>query len=412
MTTHREAPSASIDAVAPPARDAAPVRSKRWLWLLLLPVAGWVAYRVVAKPATPSAAPANAARPAAAVPVVAVAARQGDLPVYLNGLGTITAFNTVTVRSRVDGQLTKVAFQEGQFVHEGELLAEIDARPFQVQLAQAQGQMARDAAQLKEGKLNLQRYRELLIKNFVPRQQADDQAATVAQLEGAIRVDKSAIDNAQLQLTYSRITAPISGRIGLRLVDVGNMVHANDQNGLLVITQVQPIAALFTIAEDNLPPVIGKLRAGEQLTVDAFDRAGQTKIAEGTLLTVDNQIDQSTGTTRLKAVFQNQDNSLYPNQFVNLRLLLDVKSEAIIVPAAAIQRGPQGTFVYVVKADQTVETRPVKLGPTAGDDASIESGLSPKEQVVVDGIDRLRAGSAVQVRPPEGSEPATGKPNA
>jgi len=416
MTTHRDAPSASIDTAAsqpPPARGAPTSRSKRWLWLVLLPLLGWAAYRVLAKPATQqSTAPGNSARQAAAVPVVAVAAQQGDLPVYLNGLGSITAFNTVTVRSRVDGQLTKVAFQEGQFVHEGDLLAEIDPRPFQVQLTQAEGQMARDAAQLKAAKTNLERYRELLTKDFVPRQQVGDQAATVAQFEGAIKMDQGLIDNAKLQLTYSHITAPISGRIGLRLVDVGNMVHANDQNGLAVITQVQPIAALFTIPEDNLPPVISKLRAGEHLFVDAYDRAGQTKIAEGSLLTVDNQIDQSTGTTRLKAMFQNRDNSLYPNQFVNLRLLLDVKSEAIIVPVAAIQRGPQGTFVYVVKADQTVETRAVTLGPTAGNDASIESGLAPKEQVVVDGVDKLRAGSPVQVRPPEGTEASAGKPSA
>ncbi|MGH3055868.1 MAG: efflux RND transporter periplasmic adaptor subunit, partial [Gaiellaceae bacterium] len=235
-------------------------------------------------------------------------------------------------------------------------------------------------------------------------------AATVGQYQGTVQLDQGAIDNAKLQLTYSRITAPISGRIGLRLVDVGNIVHANDQTGLLVITQVQPIAVLFTLPEDNLPAVLTKLRAGTPLPVEAYDRAGRVRLATGTLLTTDNQIDQSTGTTRMKAVFENKDNALFPNQFVNVRLLLDIRSEAIIVPAAGIQRGPQGTFVYVVKPDQTVDVRPVTVGPTSGDSASIETGLSAGESVVVDGVDKLRAGSKVEVRKP-GTEAAE-KPSA
>ena len=375
-------------------------RSQWWLWLLVLAVLGCGGYWLLEKSweRLPLAAE-PAARPVPqGVPVIVAAARQGDMPVYLTGLGSVTAYNTVTVKSRVDGQLIKIAFREGQFVGQGDLLAEIDPRPFAVQLEQAEGQMARDVAQLKDAQINLARNQQLLAKQLIAKQQVDDLVAAVGQYEGAIKMDQGLIDNARLQLTYCHITAPIGGRVGLRLVDVGNMVHATDQTGLLVITQVQPIAVLFTIPEDNLPPILKKLQADERLPVEAYDRAGQTKIATGSLLTVDNQIDQSTGTTRLKAVLENQDNALFPNQFVNVRLLLDVRKGAVIAPVAAIQRGSQGTFVYVVKTDKTVEVRQITVGPTAGTDAVIEAGLSPAEMVVVDGVDKLRAGSTVQIK--------------
>jgi multidrug efflux system membrane fusion protein len=332
------------------------------------------------------------------VPVAVAKSRQGDIPVYQWGLASVTAFYTVTVHTRVDGQLMNVAFQEGQSVKEGDVLAQIDPRPYQVQLEQAEGQMAHDQALLANARVDLDRYKTLLAQDAIPKQQLDTQVSTVAQYVGQIQTDQAAIDNAKLQLTYCRIIAPISGRIGLRLVDAGNMVHATDANGLLVITQVQPIAALFTIPEDNLPPVLRKLHAGATLSADAFNRDKSQKLDSGKLLTVDNQIDPTTGTSRLKAVFENRTFNLFPNQFVNVRVLVETQHNQVIVPAVAVQSGSQGKFVYVVKPDSTVEVRVVTPGITEGNDTSIDSGLKVDEAVVIDGAEKLQPGSKVRVR--------------
>jgi multidrug efflux system membrane fusion protein len=383
--------------------DSRPRRSLWWLWLMVFCAAGAAVYLQfprVTHGVTMKGADGAQLAAARAIPVVAVPAWKGDMPVYLNGLGSVAAFNTVTLRSRVDGQLDKVAFQEGQFVKEGDLLAEIDPRPFQVQLEQAEGQLAHDEALLRNAHIDLERYKVLFSEDSIPKQLLDTQVATVNQLEGNIKSDHAQIDNAKLQLTYSRITSPLTGRIGLRLVDQGNIVHANDAGGLAVITQLQPIAVIFNIPEDNLPQVTRKMRAGATLPVEAYDRDLKQKLAQGKLLTIDNQIDPTTGTVRFKGVFENKDLSLFPNQFVNARLLVDTRRGSVEIPTAAIQRSPQSTFVYVVRPDSTSEVRSIVVAMTEGDNAAIESGLKPGEMVVVDGIDKLQQGTRVTLRVP------------
>lgn len=347
----------------------------------------------------PHARTGKKARPAAPpTPVVAVAAKRSDVGVYLTGLGSVTSLNTVTVRTRVDGQLMEVLFREGQTVRSGELLARIDPRPFEAQLVQAEGQMARDRAILQNARLDLERYRVLWAQDSIPKQQLDTQEALVRQYEGVVKNDQGLIDSAKLQMVYSRITSPVSGRVGLRLVDPGNIVHAADTNGMVVITQLQPITAVFSIPEDNLPPVFERLRKGIRMPVEAYNRDSTRKLASGYLLTADNQVDPTTGTVKLKAIFENGDQQLFPNQFVNVRLLVETLRNALVVPTAAIQHGPQGTFVFVVKEDRTVEMQPVAVGETARGETAIRTGLSPGELVVVEGAERLRAGAHVEMR--------------
>jgi len=320
-----------------------------------------------------------------------------DLPVYLIGLGTVTAYNTVSVRSRVDGQLVHVLFKEGQMVQKGDPLLDIDARPYVAALSQAMGQLTRDQAVLNEARIDLERYRAAFAKNAIARQQLDDQEQIVLQDQGTVMNDEGVIQNVKVNLAYCHIMAPISGRIGLRLVDEGNIVHASDPNPMLIITQVQPIFVIFTLPEDNLPAVAARKAQGT-LRVDAYSRDDQRKLGSGTLGTIDNQIDQATGTIRLKAEFANDDGLLWPNQFVNAKLLLETRKDATLIPASAVQRGPDGAFVYVVKKDHSVDVRAVSIGITQNALAAVQDGVSEGETIVTDGQDRLQADSKVEIR--------------
>ena len=372
----------------------------RWWWaaaLLVGAVAAGGGYGALK--ARGAATPASTTGPAArAVPVVAAPARARDVGVYLGGLGAVTPLNTVTIRSRVDGQLMSVAFQEGQQVKRGDVLAEIDPRPFQAQLTQFEGQLARDQALLDNARVDVARYRGLAAKDAIPQQQLDTQVSLVRQYEGAVKNDQGLIESTRVQLAYCRITSPIDGRVGLRAVDPGNIVHATDAGGIVVVTQLQPVTVVFTIPEDSIPAVLDRLQGGARLEVEAYDREQRRKLATGTLLTIDNQVDPATGTVKLKASFANRDNRLFASQFVNVRLLLDVKRGATVVPASAIQRTTRGSFVYVVKPDRTVGVRQVTPGVADGDDVAVDSGLAAGEQVVVDGADRLRDGAAVTLQ--------------
>lgn len=340
--------------------------------------------------------------------VATAVAQKQDVHITLNALGTVTPLATVTVRTQINGQLMQIGFQEGQTVQKGDFLAQIDPRPYQAQLEQAEGQLLKDQALLKNAELDRARYETLVKQDSIARQQLDTQTALVRQYQGAVAADQGTVDNAKLNLTYCHITAPNTGRVGLRQVDQGNYVQVGDTNGIVVITQLHPITVIFTLPEDNLPAVAKRLRAGAALDVTAFDRANTTKLATGRLATIDNQIDTTTGTFKLRAEFDNSDETLFPNQFVNAQLLVDVLHDQTVVPTAAIQRGAPGTFVYLVSPDSTVSVRPVKLGPTEGERVAIDGGLAPGDVVVTDGADRLKDGAKVLL---PGAGPASGGPD-
>ena len=389
--------------------------SRWWVWVLVLLIVGGGVWYYRGHSATEAGSKAAAGGPGGAaagnfvVPVVVATAGKGDLPVFYNGLGNVTAFNTVTVRSRVDGQIVKVNFVEGQYVKEGEALIEIDPRPYQVQQEQAEGQLAKDQAQLRDAQVDYERYKLLYQEGVIPKQQLDTQQALVGTNEGAIKADQAAIDNAKLQIVYSHITAPIGGRVGLRLVDIGNIVHATDTNGLVVITQLQPISVIFTLPQDQLPQVMARMKQGPPLVVEAYDRDNIAKIATGKLLTIDNQIDTTTGTYKLKAVFDNSKNELFPNQFVNMHLLVDTRKNVVLAPTTAIVRGAQGTYVFVVGSDSKVKIHNVTLAETTGNITGITSGLNPGDVVVTDGQDKLQDGSKVETRQGNAGSPNPNK---
>jgi membrane fusion protein, multidrug efflux system len=415
---HRIGTASHLGTLAPPERPVVRKKKRGLIWVfffaIILAVGGYAVWRA-SQPGlvvTPNAGGRGGGGRGRGgfgpTPVIVADAVRKSVPVYLNGLGNVAAFYTVTVKSRVDGQLMSINYKEGDFVQKDQVLAEIDPRPYQVQRELAEGTLARDTALLQNARVDLERYTTLVAQDAVPKQQLDTQRALVAQYEGNIKQDTANVDNAKLNLTYAKVTAPISGRIGLRLMDPGNIVHASDASGMLVITQLDPISVLFTIPEDNLPQVLRKLRAGAQLKVEAFNRDNSEKLATGTLLTVDNVIDQSTGTSKLKGVFDNKDGSLFPNQFVNVRLLVDTMQNQIVIPTVAVQNGQQGTFVYVIEQGEgdnaTVHLRPVQVLSSDQSGAVIKSGLKEGEKVAVDGADRVTDGGPVRVRRPGEAE--------
>jgi membrane fusion protein, multidrug efflux system len=370
--------------------------SRRAVTSLLIASAGialaiFLFYRLHASAAEPREAPAPRA-----VPVQVAKVEKRDLPIWLEGLGSVTAWQQVTVRTQVDGRLDQVLFQEGQVVHRGDVLAQIDPRPFEVQLQQAEGALARDRAQLKAAAVDLERFKTLAERKLIAPQQADDQAAVAGQSQGSVQVDQAAIRSARLNIEYARIRAPIDGVVGVRLVDAGNIVHPTDTNGLVIITQLDPAAVLFTVPQDALPRIVAA-RAKGDVVVEAWSRDGLARLGIGTLTVVDNQINTATSTLKLKARMANPDGQLWPNEFVKARLLVDTKHDALVVPGAAVQRGPQGTFVYVVGADQTAQMQPVEVELVTGDVAVLRRGVAAGDKVVIEGQTQLRPGSRVSI---------------
>lgn len=383
-------------------------KSHAWIWIvliLLLCAVAFYFYRQHA--ATEAAAKAKASQQVRAVPIATATARSGPIGVYINALGTVTPVYTVTITSRVDGQIMSVNYKEGQMVEKGDLLIQIDPRPYEAALKQAEGTLAHDQALLNEAKIDLNRYQEAFNRNAIAKQQLDDQNQTVLQYEGSVKNDQGTVDNAKVNLLYTNITAPISGRVGLRLVDPGNIVQSASTTALVVITQLQPITVIFSIAEDYLPQVQKQLRTGTKMAVDALDRDQTTKLASGSLLTLDNQIDTTTGTLKLKAIFPNQDFALFPNQFVNARLLVDTQENATLIPVAAIQRNSKGAFVYVVSSDNTATLQTISVGTTDGNVASV-TGIQSGDAVATTGFDKLQTGVKVAVH----NQPAADSPSS
>ena len=399
-------PKSPPETVTPaPTQGARPGKTRPthhgWVWLSLCAVllAGVIAYFLWPKSTKAAAAPPPP------IPVVAATSHKGDIGVYYSGLGAVTPLATVTVKSRVDGQLMSVRYREGDTVHQGDLLVEIDDGPYRAALTQAEGQLMRDQAALENARIDLIRYQQLVPQKAIPEQQLATQQATVHQDEGVVKLDEGQIESAKVNLAYCKIAAPATGRIGLRLVDPGNIVQTADTNGLLVITQMDPISAIFTISEDQLQVVLKRMAAGQTLEVDAYSRDAKTKLAQGSLTTLDNQIDPATGTLKLRATFENAKGTLFPNQFVNARLLVQEKHGVTLVPTAAVQRNSQATYVYVVKADSTVTVRSIAIGTTEGDDSEVTSGLAPGEVVVMTGVDKLQEGTKVNAQIPSANPP-------
>ena len=399
-----------------------PRRRRGWIWLVVLAILAAVGYWqwpklktfLPAGDTTSQATPKGRGRGRGAgggtSQVVAARATKGNIKVFVTGLGAVTPIYTVTLNSRVTGELMKVQFKEGQIVQKGDLLLEIDPRPYQVQLEQAEGQLIHDEALLKNANLDLDRYKTLMKQDAIPQQQLDTQLALVTQYEGTIKTDQSQIDSAKLNLVYCKITSPITGRVGLRLVDPGNIVQATSTAGLVVITQIDPISVIFTVGEDQLPPIIAKMHAGQQLTVEAWDRENQAKLADGKLETIDNQIDPTTGTLKLRAVFANAEGKLFPSQFVNAHLLVEQKSNVTLLPNNGIQRNSKGTYVWLINPDRTVNIRSITVGTTEGDQSEITAGLAPGDAVVTVGVDRLEEGGKVNPEVPGEKSSGKGSP--
>jgi multidrug efflux system membrane fusion protein len=373
------------------------VKSRKWVWaLVVVLILGAGAYYYVRQSKLRSST-AQAEPAPRAVPVSIATVRKGDIGVYINALGAVTPVYTDTITSRVQGEIVNVYYREGQLVHKGDPLLDIDARPYQAALTQVEGQLAHDQALLNEAKIDLSRYQSAFAQNAIAKQQVDDQEQTVLQYEGTVKNDQGMVDNAKVNLVYTHITSPIEGRVGLRLVDPGNIVQANSTTALVVVTQLQPITVVFSVAEDYLPQIQQQLRKGNRMEVDAFDRDQTKKIASGTLLTLDNQIDPTTGTIKLKAIFPNQDGALFANQFVNARLLVDTTQNAVLIPTAAVQRNAQGAFVYVIKPDQTASIQTITVGTTDGDMAAVQ-GLQANQTIATKGFEKLQDGVKVAVQ--------------